>query len=295
MPVSLTGAFLINYLSSLFSVSLIMFVPAMVGLALALAISRGPAMLVPLPLLAAFLFMVTASTHQFRSWLGSLMVNKRRRRTVIVAVTMTFVLVFQLPNLLNIMQPWGEKRPDRYADLTKQQTLELNLLHRSWSAKEIDPAEYKKRAEKIQGKYKAMIEAMRQEKEQEDEQSRDNAKRIAQIVNMVIPPGWLPLGEMAAAEGNFLIPLLGTLGLALIGSASLWRSYRTTVRMYTGQFTSGNKQASTAPAPVTPRKVPAAAYRAGRSTLLEKKLPWISEQASAIATASFRSLMRTPR
>ena len=47
-------------------------------------------MLLLLPLLAAFLLMVTGITHQFRGWLASLMVNPRRRRTVIgVAVVAT--------------------------------------------------------------------------------------------------------------------------------------------------------------------------------------------------------------
>ena len=42
------------------------------------------------------------------------------------------------------------------------------------------------------------------------------------LVNLVVPPGWLPLGATALAEGNVLIALLGTLGLTLIGTASLW-------------------------------------------------------------------------
>ena len=41
LPVSLTGVFLINYLSSLFSLTLIIFVPAMVGLSLGLVIRPG--------------------------------------------------------------------------------------------------------------------------------------------------------------------------------------------------------------------------------------------------------------
>ncbi len=58
-------------------------------------------------MLAAFLLMVTALTYQFQGWLASLMSNPRRRRTVIVATTLVFVLIFQLPNLLNFFAPWG--------------------------------------------------------------------------------------------------------------------------------------------------------------------------------------------
>ena len=88
LPVSVNGAFLINYRQ----------------LAVAPEPDRlraGDARVLPgagrrqgdgcccrvLPLLAAFLLMVTALTYQFQGWLASLMSNPRRRRTVIVAAT----------------------------------------------------------------------------------------------------------------------------------------------------------------------------------------------------------------
>src|SRR5437667_10221069 len=100
LPVSLTGAFLINYLATLVSLSMIVFLPAMTGLSLGLVFAKGPAMLLLLPLLAALVVAVTALTYQFQGWLASLMVNKRRRRTVIAVVTLVFVLFAQLPNLV---------------------------------------------------------------------------------------------------------------------------------------------------------------------------------------------------
>ena len=57
-------------------------------------------MLLLLPLVLGFVFMITAWTYCLRGWLAALMVNKRRRRTVIVWVTMVFVLLCQLPNLV---------------------------------------------------------------------------------------------------------------------------------------------------------------------------------------------------
>ena len=102
LPVSLGGAFALNYVSSLLNVSLILFVPVMVGLSLGLVFSNGPVMLLLLPLVAALLLAITAITYQFQGWLASLMVNKRLRRTVIALVTMGLVIVVQLPNLLNV-------------------------------------------------------------------------------------------------------------------------------------------------------------------------------------------------
>src|SRR5262249_2677987 len=97
LPVSLAGAFLITYLTSLASISLLVFVPPMLGLRLGLVFSQGPALLLLVPLLSAFFLAVTAVTYQFQGWLASLMVNQRRRRTIIVMVTLGFVVLSQLP------------------------------------------------------------------------------------------------------------------------------------------------------------------------------------------------------
>ena len=105
LPVSLTGAFLINYFATLVSLSMIVFIPATTGLSLGLVFVKGPLMLLLFPLLAAFVLMVTALTYQFQGWLASLMQNKRRRRTVLVIVTASVILLGQLPNLINIYAP----------------------------------------------------------------------------------------------------------------------------------------------------------------------------------------------
>ncbi len=114
LPVSVTGAFLINYFSSLLRLSLIVFVPVMLGFCLALIYVKGILLLPVLLSLAAFLLMVTALTYQLQGWLASLMSNPRRRRTVVVAITAIFILVAQLPNLINFLSPWGvQQRADR--------------------------------------------------------------------------------------------------------------------------------------------------------------------------------------
>jgi ABC-2 type transport system permease protein len=90
--------------------------------------------------------------------------------------------------------------------------------------------------------------------------------------------------------------LLAILGPALIGSASLGRAYRTTMRLYTGQYTSGPAVSVPARSISEGGTQPALTLRAGKihASLLERKLPWLSEQASAITLAAFRSLLRAP-
>ena len=106
LPVSPAGAFLINYASSFFSISLILFVPGMFGLALGEVFSMGPLMLLAFPLIASFVFAMTALTYQFQGWIASLLSNPRRRRTVIVVVTAGIILLVQIPNLINLFKPW---------------------------------------------------------------------------------------------------------------------------------------------------------------------------------------------
>jgi hypothetical protein len=99
LPVALGQIFVINYLASHLAVSIVVGVPAMMGLAIGLAISRGPAMLLLAPLALGMVFMITAWTYCLRGWLASLMSNPRRRRTVTVAVMFAFILLSQGPNL----------------------------------------------------------------------------------------------------------------------------------------------------------------------------------------------------
>lgn len=244
LPVSLTGVFLLNYLASLFSVTLALTLPAMVGFSLGMVVSAGPLLLLLLPLVATFLLMVTALSYQFQGWLASLMADKRRRRTVIFIVTLVMVVVFQLPYLINLLRPW------------EQSEIKDALPH--------DPMDMEwKRAEEI-GWY----------------------------VNAALPIGWLPLGAMSLVEGNVVPALLGTLGMGLIGGASLWRAYRTTVQLYTGHYT-GRAPPRTKVQTGAPSH-PAPAAGAVPLGLLGLSIPWLSEPAAGIALASLRALTRAP-
>jgi hypothetical protein len=286
LPVSLAGAFVVNYLSSLLSFTLILFVPAMLGLSLGLILGRGPGMVLLVPLVAAFFLMVTALTYQFQGWLAALMANKRRRQTVIVLITAAFILLSQLPNLINVLKPWKSRDSDERS--TTQQIIRLNMdlrkLEREFLAKQITVAKHQQRQAEILRELRELTDRQAAA-DQEAEQHRE---RVTWWINLAVPPGWLPLGAAGLAEGNLVPALLGTLGLTLIGAASLWRSYRTTVRLYTGQFDTRSRRAARAP-----QKAPAPADTT-RRRFLERQIPFVSEQASAVALAGFRSLLRAP-
>jgi hypothetical protein len=100
LPVTLNQVFVFNYLASHLTPSIILFVPAMLALCAGLTLSSGPSLALLAPLVLAFVLMITAWTYCLRGWLTALMMNKRRRRAVLVWITILLVLVGQLPNLI---------------------------------------------------------------------------------------------------------------------------------------------------------------------------------------------------
>jgi len=267
LPVSPSGAFLINYLGSSIDLSLVLMLPAMTGLSAGLVLSRGPAMLLLFPMVATFFLMMTGVTYQFRGWLASMMKNPRRRRTIMAAVPVLFVLVFQLPNLWNNLSPGARERRDARRTIA---TLDKDL-----AAGRITREEYPRRRPP-----------------QPPARSSDEAYATTRLVNMIAPPGWLAYGAEAAADGRLWPALASVLGMGLIGAASLRRAYGTTLRLYRGDFDSGGRRPSRSaiPAVASARAMPAR----HSTTLVERRLPWSSERVSTVAVTSFRSWMRAP-
>ncbi len=99
LPVALVQMFVINYVVSHLTLSIVIAVPAMLGLAVGLVFSHGAAMLLLVPLALSMVLMITAWTYYLRGWLATLMTNPRRRRSVIMGITLAFILIGQGPNI----------------------------------------------------------------------------------------------------------------------------------------------------------------------------------------------------
>jgi len=267
LPVPLHWVFLYNYLSSYVSVSVALFLPAMLGLWLATVLVEGPSRLLTLPLLLATFAMVTALTYQLRGWLARVMEDKRRGRNVIAAVTVGFVLLLQVPNLINL-----GTQPSR----SRARAEERELVR---AASEEGPGQAEARAE---------LARHYEEAAQQDAAIDGRVSLGAQVV----PLGWLAYGMRAVHEGRWLPAALGTLGLAAIAAASLRRTYRKTLASIVG---AGSSAADVAPEPAQAAPSAAAPERAARPTLLvERSLPVVGEDAAGIALGSLRSLLRSP-
>jgi hypothetical protein len=234
LPVLLRSAFLLNYLASHFCFSLAVMVPLMLGLVAGLIWSRGFSMVLLLPLVAGFFFMVTAWTYRLRGWLAGLMMNPRRRRAIIMAMTLSFVLLAQLPNIV------------------------VNVG--------------------IQGHESALKDPVKQAQ----------IKHVGRLLHNVVPPLWLPNGARTLAVSRFWPALAGAAGSLLVGAWGLHRAYLSTVRLYQGAEDAAPTRSRSA------RSSAADPGSAGARLLVERRLPFVPEEASALALANFRGLVRAP-
>ena len=99
LPVSLKSIYLFNYLASWGTPAIIIALPGSLCLAAGLALAAGPRMLAIVPAILGFFCMVTAGTYLLRGWLVALMVNQRRRQTILLAASLLLIVFTQLPNL----------------------------------------------------------------------------------------------------------------------------------------------------------------------------------------------------
>ncbi len=281
LPISLRGAFFLNYTSSFVSSSFLMFAPMMLGLAVGMAIARGWMMLIAIPLVIAFLFFVTTLTYQLRGWLSRIMENKRNRGTVVVSITIFIIMLSQVPNLVTagFRGSKSERREHRQAMLNefkKTGHLEIEVMmmagearpnDQPWLLEQLDIKAAKQLSEKLA---------------QEQALSFDYAMGIVEKVDTYFPPGWLALGIIRADEGKSIPAILGSLALFAMGLASLCFSYRSSMRKY-----KGIERKRT-------RKTKVQALDAKTDNFMFKKLPFVSEHISAVAVSGFRGILRSP-
>ncbi len=196
LPVSLKWIFVVNYLASHLTVSIVVFLPGALGLCAGLLWGRGWTMILMVPLVLGFVFMITAWTYCLRGWLVSLMVNKRRRRSILMGVTLAAILMGQLPNLY------------------------FNLILRH----------DRRQADKSQA-----AQPDKGSPAQKDSGSRRSLPSALLNAHKYVPPLWVANGAMRLAEGNAWPALWGSMGVLAIGAAGLARAYRSTIQFYQGQ------------------------------------------------------------
>ncbi|MFK7765896.1 MAG: hypothetical protein AB8B55_01550 [Mariniblastus sp.] len=86
LPMTFSGAFLLNYVSTWFTLNILSFAPCMLGLAIAMPLAKGPATIVAIPLTLTFLFMVTSMFYLARGWFAELVKNKRTKGWLMIGL-----------------------------------------------------------------------------------------------------------------------------------------------------------------------------------------------------------------
>lgn len=196
LPISLRNVFLINYLASHLTFSIILFLPAMMGLSLGLILGGRGLMVLMFPLVLGVVFMITAWTYCLRGWLVTLMINKRRRRAIIAGITFAFILLSQIPYIVtNVVD-----RHDRHKPKTTN----------SAQTEQKTPGQPR-------GEDKIVI------------------PRGILLANEAVPFLWVGNGAMSLATGNVWPAVLCSAGAFGIGALGLRRAYRSTIRFYQGQ------------------------------------------------------------
>jgi len=245
LPISLKEIFLVNYLASHFTLTIILTLPAMLGLVIGVATVSGLATLVLLPLASGFVFMITAWTYCLRGWLVSLMVNKRRRRAILVGITTAFILLGQIPNL--------------YFNMTRDRS----------------------------GKHANKVHSVQPETPSPTGETRSQPMQLPAgllTAHNYIPPLWVANGAMKLAHGNVWPAVLGSFGVFVIGALGLRRAYLGTLRFYQGQPSGKPAKAERIETPI----------RQSGTPFLERQFRGVPEEATALALATFRSVMRAP-
>jgi ABC-2 type transport system permease protein len=316
LPIALGSAFAINYLASLMGVTIALFAPAMLGLALGLALDRGPAMLLLVPLSMGLLFMVTAWTYLLQGWIATWVQNPRRRRALIAGIGLSVALVGQLPNLVIqvVLHPapqadaeifdvpgfaCGAKtcRADQACDhpccggspescggqQSSDRTYAPGLMLDD-DGSDVCPQGPCVLPPPSCVDARAHIRQLKRSQVTQKQQERFVGKLL--LAEEIAPPLWVAGGAGGLAEGDPLVALLGSFGFAALGALGLLRGYRSTLRFYT----KGDGSARAAPA-----QPPAAdAATSGKRRLVERRVPGVHDQTSAVAVATLQSMLRAP-
>lgn len=297
LPITPAQAFVVNYLSSLGSTVFFMTVGGFLGFILGSIFSLGWVGLLFLIPTACFLFSMTSLTYWLQGWLAAVMANPRKRQTLLVAIPIAVIALVQIP-----VQTFSWS-VDREREKVSQQTSppteansEANSAMDTVPSVKSDSEKKEEAPTSVEPTPAEAREKRRQERAAQRREELARWKQVFTIANYVFPPLWTAGAVQAWTEPGhrWWLPL-GTSGvMILFGYLALRASYRSTLQYWRGEWDPGSKQTSrgiqsnVGDSMVTPKE----AKR--RVPWLERSLPWVSEETSAVATMTWTSMLRAP-
>ncbi len=322
LPVAFPQAFALNYLSSLMSMTLVSLCTFCFGFILGSCFSIGPiAILIAVPFVV-FLVAMTALTYQLQGWLAALMSNPRRRQMIMIFAPLCIIALSQLPAIFatrlarneRIRTPVPESpvptqeaspsalprlEDDTPAPISVEPTAIADALLESMDNR-IVPGELAPSLELIQEDARRASENI--QRREQFEVARANRRELwlerLRLANICFPPLWMAGCVESIMSGTLHVIWL-TGAMALIGCVSLRRNYQQTVRFYKGETDSRAKLASgaalTVPEPIGIQRAQVAQTRVKKKLhLVERNVPFVSEETAAIILMTLQSMTRAP-
>lgn len=305
LPITPAQAFVVNYLSSLGSTVFFMTVGGFLGFILGSIFVLGWVGFLFLIPTACFLFSMTALTYWLQGWLAAVMANPRKRQTVLVAIPIVIIALVQIPvQTLN----WSTDRergkiaqqkatsPPAAEAVVESKADSVDSGVQPEAAAENVPDQ---NADAAAAAELSPEEAREKRKQERAERRREELARWKQaftIANYVFPPLWTAGAVQAwTVPGlRWWLPLGTSVAMVLAGGVALRASYRSTLQYWRGEWDLGSKskrQGSQGPVEI-PKEV--LANSSGRVPWIERRLPWVSEEASAVATMTWTAMLRAP-
>ncbi|AMV32203.1 hypothetical protein VN12_08775 [Pirellula sp. SH-Sr6A] len=277
LPIAPTQAFVVNYLSSLGSTVFLMTVGGYLGFILGTVFVLGWVGILFLIPVSCFLFAMTAVTYWLQGWLAAVMANPRKRQTVLVLIPIVIIVMVQIPvQVLNWLDDRNRARVE--AKTTEKDEAPAEGV----KSEEANPTDAR--------------EARRLERETRRREALMRWKRAMTIANDTVPPLW-PAGAVQAwtePGHRWWLPLVTSFLLVAAGCLALRASYRSTLQYWRGEWEQGRRIGRGGDT-VRSRDVGREGTTvARRIPWIERRLPWSSEEVSAVATMTWTSMWRAP-
>ena len=329
LPVAFSQAFALNYLSTLMSMTLLSLCAFCFGFIFGSCFSIGPiALLFPIPF-AVFLVAITALTYQLQGWLAAVMSNPRRRQVVMIVLPLCIIVISQIPAFFATrFAKSGSVRasarefaapptpaspavlPQVISTVPSNSTNEAQFgvepsvpsnsgiesipddLHQAGSIKNLDWME-------VEAGKASDYREKKERREMDDAATRSRWIGRFRQLNLFLPPLWMA-GCVESIMSGTLHVLWLTGAMAFVGFVSLQRNYRQTIRFYQGQTDSRAAEPRALAAFVGKKgstmRLESAALSSGEKSVLlvERRIPFVSEETSAIITMTLQSMTRAP-
>ncbi len=307
LPVSFSQAFVINYLSSLINVTFLSLCALGFGFIFGSCFSLGTkALWIPIPFVF-FLIAITALTYQVQGWLAALMSNPRRRQMIVIIVPLIFVFLSQIPAIFATRFAKNQSHRTRVQEAPALPTIatpaELPDTENGKQSIAMDGDSQSSQVQELKGELQPTKSTQQEQAETTDEVNKRNEKRETEraanralwldrirMLNLWFPPFWMAGCVESITSGTPRFLLL-SFAMALVGIVSLRRNYIQSLRYYRGE-TDARMSANRKPAkPVTST---AAVNTVHKLRLVERCIPFVSEDTSAIITMTLQSMTRAP-